>query len=74
MKLRISLQCTLCGSCAAICPDGAVLRVKKRIVIDTSRCRSCDSLDTPACGAHCPAGAITALEDGSGRKEGTENE
>lgn len=70
MKLRISLQCTVCGACAAICPDGAILRSKKRIRIEPARCRSCDGLEAPVCEMHCPAGAIRAVEEeGSERKE-----
>lgn len=60
MKLRIRFQCTGCGACAAICPDGAIHRDGKRLTVEPQLCRSCDRAPTPLCAAACPAGAMEA--------------
>ncbi|MFZ5929234.1 MAG: 4Fe-4S dicluster domain-containing protein [Acidobacteriota bacterium] len=67
MKLRISLHCTHCGLCAAICPDGAITRRRRRIVLEASRCQSCR--DTPACVSACPSGAIQQDPELTGNPE-----
>lgn len=68
MKLRIRFQCTGCGACAAICPDGALFRLGRRVAVNPDLCRSCASAKIPACAVHCPAGAIEPAAPASGRK------
>ncbi|MGQ9917020.1 MAG: 4Fe-4S binding protein [Bryobacteraceae bacterium] len=63
MRLRIRLQCTQCGACAAICPDRAIARERKRMVTDAGRCRACEELETPVCVAQCPADAIRVVSE-----------
>jgi len=58
VNLRISIHCTHCGLCAAICPDGAITRRRGRIVFEPSLCRTCAPGAAPLCMLHCPADAI----------------
>lgn len=45
-------RCMACGSCADICPAGA-LTVKERVELNREECRECFS-----CTAHCPTEAL----------------
>ena len=68
MKWRISIQCTRCGACVAICPDGAIHRRGKRYEIKPALCHSCNRLAEPFCLIHCPAGAIRPAAPVAGRR------
>ena len=44
--------CTLCGVCAKVCRDGAIVQTDNGILLDESRCRCCGR-----CVKSCPLGA-----------------
>jgi len=50
--------CTGCGTCAEICPTGAIQIVNDLAHIDHDMCKACD-----ACLAECPQGAMLAIEE-----------
>lgn len=59
MALRIGFQCTACGACAAICPNGAIQARPGRYRIEPLLCTEClFYARTPVCAASCPSGAI----------------
>jgi ferredoxin len=58
MEMRVnSEQCTGCGACVEICPNGAIQLSDGRAVPDQAVCSQCQ-----ICVDVCPAGAITAVE------------
>jgi len=46
-------RCIFCGSCAAVCPSGALTMVADQIVIDRDLCERCGT-----CVAACPTNAL----------------
>ena len=53
MAYKISDVCISCGSCADVCPAGAISQGDTQYVIDASACLDCGS-----CADTCPNGAI----------------
>ena len=49
--------CDGCGTCVAICPDGALYLVDGKAMVDAGLCRGCED-----CIAVCPTGAIVFLD------------
>lgn len=47
--------CTSCGTCAEVCPSGAISEGTDAYVIDPDLCNDCD-----ACTSECPVEAISA--------------
>ena len=64
MKAKITNTCICCGTCAGICPVGAVSMAASgdKYEVDQSKCIACGS-----CINACPVEAI--VEDHSGEKE-----
>lgn len=57
-------KCVMCGTCARVCPHGAVTMQEGRPVFDRDRCVVCGT-----CGRHCPAGAIQYAGEGMDVKD-----
>ena len=53
MAYKITSSCVSCGSCADVCPAGAISQGDESYVIDASACLDCGS-----CSDTCPNGAI----------------
>ncbi|MBO7125813.1 MAG: 4Fe-4S binding protein [Bacteroidales bacterium] len=64
MKAKITDTCICCGTCAGICPVGAVSMAAAgdKYEVDQNKCIACG-----ACINACPVEAI--IEDHSGEKE-----
>lgn len=52
MAYKISDDCIMCGSCAEVCPVGAISEGKGKYEIDPDKCIECGS-----CANECPVGA-----------------
>ncbi|MCI2057803.1 MAG: 4Fe-4S binding protein [Oscillibacter sp.] len=57
MAYKITSACVSCGSCASVCPAGAISQGDTSYVIDADACLSCGS-----CCDTCPNGAIVPAE------------
>jgi ferredoxin len=58
MEVRVNAeQCTGCGACVEICPNGAIQLSDGFAVLDQTICSQCQ-----VCVDICPVGAITAVE------------
>jgi NAD-dependent dihydropyrimidine dehydrogenase PreA subunit len=58
MEMRVNAeQCTGCGACVEICPNGAIRMSESLAVLDQTICSQCQF-----CIDACPVGAITAVE------------
>jgi Fe-S-cluster-containing hydrogenase component 2 len=58
MRMQVNAeQCTGCGACVEICPNGAIQLSEGIAVLDQAACTQCQS-----CVDACPIGAITAIE------------
>ncbi len=55
MAYRITSDCLSCGSCADVCPAGAISQGDDQYVIDADACLDCGS-----CESTCPASAIVS--------------
>ncbi len=53
MAYVISDNCTMCGSCAPVCPVDAISEGDPKFVIDPDKCVDCG-----ACADECPVNAI----------------
>ena len=53
MAHKITDACMSCGTCADICPSGAVSEGKERYMIDAAKCADCGE-----CAENCPEQAI----------------
>ena len=57
MAYKITSACVSCGSCADVCPAGAISQGDESYVIDAGACLDCGS-----CSDTCPNGAIVPEE------------
>jgi formate hydrogenlyase subunit 6/NADH:ubiquinone oxidoreductase subunit I len=57
MAYKITSACVSCGSCADVCPAGAISQGDDAYVIDAGACLDCGS-----CSDTCPNGAIVPAE------------
>ena len=57
MAYKITSSCVSCGSCADVCPAGAISQGDESYVIDATACLDCGS-----CSDTCPNGAIVPAE------------
>ena len=57
MAYKITSACVSCGSCADVCPAGAISQGDDAYVIDAAACLDCGS-----CSDACPNGAIVPEE------------
>jgi ferredoxin len=57
MAYKITSACVSCGSCAEVCPAGAISQGDTSYVIDPSVC-----LDCGTCSDTCPNSAIVPAE------------
>ena len=57
MAYKITSASVSCGSCAAVCPAGAISQGDDQYVIDSAACLDCGS-----CSDTCPNGAIVPEE------------
>ena len=57
MAYKITSACVRCGSCAVVCPAGAIRQGEDQYVIDSAACLDCGS-----CSDTCPNGAIVPEE------------
>ena len=55
MARVINDVCIMCGSCAGVCPVGAISEGSDKYVIDADAC-----IDCGACETGCPVGVIAA--------------
>ena len=53
MAYQITSACVSCGSCADVCPAGAISQGEDQYVIDAGACLDCGS-----CSDTCPNSAI----------------
>jgi len=53
-------KCMGCWTCVMVCPYGAIKIDKEGNVV--AKCDACVDLDTPACVANCPNGALECKE------------
>ena len=58
MAYKITSACVSCGSCADVCPAGAISQGDDQYVIDAAACLDCGS-----CSDTCPNGAIVPEEE-----------
>ena len=72
-----------CTRCSEVCPTGAIQPVSKEqktaisiglAVALHDNCLSAEGVNCGACARHCPAGAITMVDNGSGRPVPAVNE
>ena len=54
MAYKISDDCIACGTCAGVCPVGAISEGDGKYVIDADAC-----LDCGTCAGECPGSAIS---------------
>ena len=54
MAYKISDDCIACGTCAGVCPVGAISEGDGKYVIDADAC-----LDCGTCAGECPVSAIS---------------
>ena len=54
MAYKISDECIACGSCASVCPAGAIAEGDGKYEIDADACLECG-----ACADQCPVEAIS---------------
>ncbi len=52
-KYKINSKCIACGSCAGVCPMGAIAMGEQHFEIDKSKCAGCGM-----CATMCPMDAI----------------
>ncbi len=55
MAYTISDDCTMCGACAAECPESCISEGDTKYMIDTAKCTECGS-----CAQVCPVDACLA--------------
>lgn len=55
MAHTITDECITCGTCADVCPEGAISEGDESYVIDPQKCTDCAT-----CVDECPVGAIEA--------------
>ena len=60
MAHTISDNCVSCGTCADLCPEGAVTEGKDKYVVDATKCKDCGE-----CEDTCQESAIQG--DGKGK-------
>ncbi|MEW5725218.1 MAG: 4Fe-4S binding protein [Thermodesulfobacteriota bacterium] len=65
LRETVEEECIGCGSCAEVCPVGAVAMVEDRAVVDLAWCIGCG-----VCAVRCPAGAISIVRRGPGQAPG----
>jgi len=63
-------KCVGCWSCIMVCPVGAV--VKDEMKKHALKCDLCPDLDSPACVAACPTGALVFFDEDEAAPDGAE--
>ncbi len=53
-------KCMGCWTCVMVCPYGAIKIDKEGHIV--AKCDQCTELETPACVANCPNGALECKE------------
>lgn len=57
MALKITEECTACGTCVDECPNDAITEGENIFVIDAEKCTECEGLPEPQCASVCPTEA-----------------